>query len=123
MKTYIVGSVINGIVTGIEDYGIFVSLDNGTTGLIHISEISESFVKNVDDYAKIGDAISAKVLEYDEISDKLKLSIKQLSNNHEVSNDHELFETENGFNGLRDSLNYWVNEKKQEICKNQKKSQ
>ena len=45
MEDFKVGSVVLGEVTGIESYGIFVKLNNGYSGLIHISEITEKFVK------------------------------------------------------------------------------
>ena len=57
-----IGDVVFGKVTGIEKYGIFLSLDDNINGLIHISEISNSFVKNVEDYASIGETIKAKVI-------------------------------------------------------------
>ena len=71
-----IGDVVFGKVTGIEKYGIFLSLDDNINGLIHISEISNSFVKNVEDYASIGETIKAKVIAIDHNYEKLKLSIK-----------------------------------------------
>ena len=47
---YKVGSVVLGYVTGIKEYGIFVQLDSNTSGLIHISEISNKFINNIYDY-------------------------------------------------------------------------
>lgn len=122
MKNYEEGSIVNGRVSGIEDYGIFVSLDNGTTGLIHISEISDSFVKNVEDYAKINNPITAQVLDYDEKHDKLKLSLKSLRGEKKKANHEEIVETKSGFDGLKNSLDLWIAEKEEEISKKQKKS-
>ena len=62
MKNYSEGDIVTGIVTGIEDYGIFLSFDNNKSGLVHISEISNSFVKNVNDYANINDSLTVKIL-------------------------------------------------------------
>ena len=50
-EKYKIGSVVLGYVTGIKEYGIFVQLDNNTSGLIHISEISNKYIENVNDYA------------------------------------------------------------------------
>ena len=122
MKNYEEGSIVNGRVSGIEDYGIFVSLDNGTTGLIHISEISDSFVKNVGDYAKINNTITAQVLDYDEKHDKLKLSLKSLHEEKKKANHEEIVETKSGFDGLKKNLDLWITEKEEEIRKKQKKS-
>ncbi len=122
MKNYEIGSIVNGRVTGIEDYGIFVSLENGTTGLIHISEISSSFVKNVEDYARLNGTISAKVLDYDEKMDKLKLSLRALNDEKKKSNIEEIVETKSGFSGLEKALDKWIVDKEDEICKKQKNS-
>ena len=72
---YKIGDIVSGKVTGIEDYGIFLLIDDKTVGLIHISEISDYFVKNVNDYAKIDDEIKAEVIEIDEEKNQLKLII------------------------------------------------
>ena len=50
MSKYENGKIVTGCVTGIENYGIFVSLDEYYSGLIHISEISHGFVKDVHDF-------------------------------------------------------------------------
>ena len=66
MNKYNIGDVITGKVTGIEKYGIFLSLPDGSSGLIHISEISNQFVRNVSDYVVMGETIKARVIGYDE---------------------------------------------------------
>ena len=77
-KKYKVGEVLTGKVTGIQPYGAFVSLDEDTQGLVHISEITYGFVKDVNDYLKVGDEIQVKILEIDEQSKKISLSIRVL---------------------------------------------
>ena len=69
--------VVKVIVTGIQKYGVFAQTDN-YEGLIHISEISYGYVKNVNDYVKIGDEIYAKVVDVDNEDNHLKLSIKDI---------------------------------------------
>ena len=66
-EIYKVNDIIVGRVTGIQPYGAFVTFANGQTGLIHISEISSKFVKNIEDYVKIDDEVRVKVLGYEEI--------------------------------------------------------
>ena len=78
MKKYKNGEIVTGCVTGIEKYGIFVSLDNYYSGLVHISEISDSFVRNINDYVNIGETINVKILDVDENDFHLKLSIKNI---------------------------------------------
>ena len=66
MTKYKKGSIIEGSVTGIENYGVFVNLDDYYSGLIHISEISHGFVKDVNNYVNLGDTIKVKVVEVDD---------------------------------------------------------
>lgn len=122
MVNYKVDDIVKGKVTGMEDYGIFLSLEDNVTGLIHISEISSSFVRNVADYVKLGEEIHAKVIGIDEDGKKLRLSIKDFDyrgdNKHKVG----IIETKSGFTNLQKALDKWVPEKVKEIDKNQKKA-
>ena len=70
-----VGDTVNGVVTGVVDYGVFVNVD-GIEGLIHISEISWERVSNPADYVKVGETVEAKIIAIDK--DRLSLSLKQL---------------------------------------------
>lgn len=70
-----VGSKIQGKVTGITKFGAFVELPGGITGLVHISEIAETYVKDIHEYLKIGDTVTVKVLYVRE--GKIGLSIKK----------------------------------------------
>jgi len=56
-----VGDVVEAVVTKIQDFGAIVTLKNNTRGLIHISQVSDDFVKNINDYLKVGDRVSARV--------------------------------------------------------------
>lgn len=70
-----VGDTVNGVVTGVVDFGAFVNVE-GIEGLIHISEISWERVNNPGDYVKVGDNVEAKIIAIDK--DRLSLSLKQL---------------------------------------------
>lgn len=71
-----VGDEVEGVVTGVIDFGAFVNVD-GIEGLIHISEISWERVDNPRNYVKVGDTIKAKIIAIDK--DRLSLSLKQMS--------------------------------------------
>lgn len=71
-----VGSKLEGKVTGITHFGAFVELKPGVTGLVHISEIADSYVKDVSDHLKVHDIITVKVLSVDP-GGKIGLSIRQ----------------------------------------------
>ncbi|MFC0274777.1 S1 domain-containing RNA-binding protein [Metabacillus herbersteinensis] len=70
-----VGSKVQGKVTGITNFGAFVELPGGSTGLVHISEVADSYVKDVNDHLKVGDQIEVKVIS--EKDGKTALSIKK----------------------------------------------
>jgi S1 RNA binding domain protein len=72
-----VGSVVEGVVTGITNFGAFVELPGGKVGLIHISEVADVYVRDVKDFLKEKDKVKVKVLSVDERG-KIGLSIKQL---------------------------------------------
>lgn len=73
---YKIGKIIKGTVSGIENYGIFVSFDQLYSGMIHISEISNDFVKNIHNIVRVGDTIYVKIIDIDEKMNHLSLSIK-----------------------------------------------
>ncbi|MEB3103270.1 S1 domain-containing RNA-binding protein [Ferviditalea candida] len=71
-----VGTKLEGKVTGITHFGAFVELPGGVTGLVHISEIADNYVKDVKDHLKIDDVVTVKVINVDK-DGKIGLSIKQ----------------------------------------------
>lgn len=71
-----VGNVVEGVVTGITNFGAFVDLEGGKTGLVHISEISHDYVNKVEDYVKKGQKIKVKIISISQ-DGKLSLSIRQ----------------------------------------------
>ncbi|BCV20040.1 S1 RNA-binding domain-containing protein [Moorella sp. Hama-1] len=71
-----VGTVLEGVVSGITRFGAFVELPGGVTGLVHISEVADTYVKDVNDYIKEKDRVKVKVINIDE-KGKIGLSIKR----------------------------------------------
>ncbi len=115
MKEYKEKDIIEAKVTGIQEYGAFVSIDNEYDGLIHISEISYGFVKNINDYVKIGDKIYAEVINIDKDSNQLRLSIKDIDYKKDGSKLKRIAETKSGFEPLKENLDEWINKKIKEI--------
>ncbi len=72
-----IGTVVEGKVKSITNFGAFVDFEDGKSGLVHISEISDTFVKNIRDHLKEGQTIRAKIISI-EPSGKLGLSIKRI---------------------------------------------
>ncbi|MFC5590886.1 S1 domain-containing RNA-binding protein [Sporosarcina soli] len=71
-----VGSKLEGKVTGITNFGAFVELPNGSTGLVHISEVADNYVKDINDHLKVGDVIEVKVMNVG-TDGKIGLSIRK----------------------------------------------
>lgn len=110
MSSHKVGDIVRGKVTGIEKYGIFIVLDDGGSGLIHISEISKSFVKNVNDYVNKDEIIFARIIGIED-DNHYKLSIINLNYRAGENNHVMIKETSNGFESLRIKLDEWIREK------------
>lgn len=115
-KKYEVGEVVTGRVTGIQPYGAFVALDEETQGLIHISEITYGYVKNVEDFLKVGEEVEVKILEIDEDTEKISLSTRALmetppqkqKENRKSLQDRLDENDANGFKSLREKLQQWI---------------
>lgn len=71
-----VGAIVEGKVTGITKFGAFVSLPEGKSGLVHISEIANTYVNDVNDHLAVGQAVQVRVLSIND-NGKINLSIKQ----------------------------------------------
>ena len=113
-----IGDIVSCEVTGITKYGVFVKLENGYDGLVHISEISKKFVNNIERLYIEGDIIDAKVIEIDEEKKQIKLSIKDLDK--KLQKKKGLVEKGDGFKPLKDNLDIWVKEKLEELEKKSK---
>ncbi|KYD00911.1 MULTISPECIES: S1 domain-containing RNA-binding protein [Heyndrickxia] len=70
-----VGSKLQGKVTGITNFGAFVELPEGSTGLVHISEVADNYVKDINEHLKVGDEVLVKVIN--EKDGKIGLSIRK----------------------------------------------
>lgn len=71
-----VGSKLQGKVTGITHFGAFVELPAGSTGLVHISEVADNYVKDINEHLKVGDEVLVKVLNVEK-DGKIGLSIRK----------------------------------------------
>lgn len=117
-REYEPGEELTGTVTGIQPYGAFVALDEETQGLVHISEITYGFVKEINEYLKIGQKVEVKVLEVDKTAGKISLSIRALQESPPAAMKDEgprqplqdridVGDSE-GFNSLKEKLEEWI---------------
>lgn len=80
---YTPGTILRGMVTSVTDFGIFLEIEEGIEGLIHVSEISKEKIDTPKSFAKVGDALEAVVLHVDTVERKIALSVKHLSDQKE----------------------------------------
>ena len=80
MQKYYPGAVVSGTVVGIKPYGAFISLEDDISGLLHISEITDSFVSDLNRYVQIGKVVKVKILDIDFEQKHAKLSLKAVKN-------------------------------------------
>ena len=71
-----IGMIVTGKVTGIKNFGAFVSLDGGKSGLVHISEVANTYVEDIQSHLQEGQEVSVKVIGIDDTG-RINLSIKQ----------------------------------------------
>ena len=72
------GEIVEGTVKTITNFGAFIDLGEGVTGLVHISEIADGYVKSVNDYLEENQKVEVKVLSVDEENKKITLSMKKV---------------------------------------------
>ncbi|TCT15100.1 type II secretion system protein M (GspM) [Melghiribacillus thermohalophilus] len=122
-----VGQIIEGKVTGIKPYGAFVALNDEVQGLVHISEVTHGYVKNIQDHLSVGDEVKVKILNIDEEKGKYSLSIRateeppKKSKKSDKTRPKREENTETaGFNTLKDKLEEWIQQSKerQEMYRN-----
>ena len=94
-KMVSVGSILDGKVVSIMPFGAFVSIGDNQSGLVHISEVSADYIKDINDRLKVGDSVRVKVIKIDE-SGRINLSIKKAAENEKPRTKKEPVKAGNG---------------------------
>ena len=121
MKKYYPGNIVDGKVVGIKPYGVFVSLDENTMGLLHISEISDGYVDDINKIVKVGDVLTTKILDINYDENKAKLSLKALkkrtrySRKNKNSLSDEKIDVEKEFFPIKVRMNDFVGDAKERL--------
>src|SRR5690606_12279683 len=92
-----VGSKLKGNVTGITNFGAFVELPEGSTGLVHISEVADTYVKDINEFLKVGDQVDVKVMNVGK-DGKIGLSIKKAKDNYKSESGNKNHRSRNNRN-------------------------
>ena len=121
---YKIGDIVTGKITGLQPYGAFVALDDDNQGLIHISEIKYGYIKNIKEAVSVGDLVQVKVIDIDEFSHKISLSMRALDHHQtEYTHKRKKFFTNSkltiGFSSLGASMENWVDESLDDLKNNQ----
>ena len=91
-----VGQIMKGTITGVKKFGAFIKLPDGSTGLCHISEVSNGFVKDIEIHLSVDQEVEVKVIGIDK-DGKINLSIKQTQKNVPVKQPYKKRSTDNRF--------------------------
>ena len=119
--TYKTGQIVEGKITGIQPYGAFVSLDRYTTGLIHISEISDGFVRDIGRFVFVGETVRVKIIDFDRNTNQAKLSLKALHKTHSRNRKKTVVHKPSmppmrlGFRSVAEQMENWIRDAEENI--------
>lgn len=110
---YDVGDIILGTVNQIRPYALFLTFEDGSKGLLHISEISDAYVRDIERYGSIGDVIKVKVIEVDHFNGFLRVSLKKVPEEERYSTHDNAQKKmpefdEADFSSLQEKLPEWI---------------
>ena len=110
---YKINDLVIGKVENVKPYAVFLSFPNGTRGLLHISEISDSFIKDIEKFLSEGDEVKVKVLNIDESNGFMRVSLKQVSqeerfSTHKNVKRKKVENSEEDFAPLLERLPSWI---------------
>lgn len=112
---YKIGMILDGTITGLQPYGAFVSLSDEVQGLIHVSEVQAGYTKNIHSLLTVGQKVQVQIIDIDEYSQKISLSLRTLENHIQQPNNRRkrYFTNKNkkiGFATLEKELPIWSEE-------------
>lgn len=117
---YQIGEIIIGKVTSVKPYALFMSFEDGLNGLLHISEISDNYIRDIEKFGSVGDEIKVKVLSIDSSNGFLRVSLKQVPEDqaystHVNSNRNVVNVEKSDFATLKEKLPEWIDATMKEI--------
>ncbi len=112
---YKIGDLIIGKVNQIRPYALFLTFEDGTNGLLHISELSDGYIRDIEKFGTVGDEIKVKVLSIDPDNGFLRVSYKAVPEKERYSNHNNSIRTvpqfdEADFTALEEKLPMWIKE-------------
>ena len=112
---YEIGQLIIGKVESVKPYALFLSFEDDAKGLLHISEISDSYIRDIEKYGSVGDEIKVKILSIDEHNGFMRVSLKQVPeedrySTHSNDKRHVPEIDKEAFKDLESHLEGWIKE-------------
>ena len=112
---YQIGDLVIGKIVSVKPYALFMSFDNGSNGLLHISELSDSYIRDIEKFGSVGDEIKVKVISIDDANGFLRVSYKKVPEEERYSthvNEARIYleESEKDFSELEKNLPIWIKE-------------
>lgn len=112
---YQIGQIITGTINGIQQYGIFVKLDDKTEGLIHISEIKGGYVEDIGKTFHVGEKIKVMILDIDPYSQQISLSHRAVLEPEKTTRKNKVhfwtsLKVQSGFKPVKDNLEHQIDE-------------
>lgn len=114
MELHKIGDLLIGKVVSVRPYAIFLSFEENISGLLHISEISDSFIRDIEKFASVGDQIKVKIISIDSNNGFLRVSLKRVPEEERFST-HSNKERKpikidkEEFMPLEEKLDEWIN--------------
>lgn len=109
-----IGSLIIGKVTGVKPYALFLQFEDNKCGLLHISEISDSFIRDIERFGSVGDEMKVKIIDVDKTNGFLRVSLKQVPKEdyYNTHSDEKTIPvaTEEEFSELKKKIPEWISE-------------
>ncbi|TWS94404.1 MULTISPECIES: S1 RNA-binding domain-containing protein [unclassified Streptococcus] len=108
-----IGDKLNGQIVGIKPYGAFVELEKDKIGLIHISEVKAGYIDNIYKNLSVGQKVTVQIIDLDEYSQKISLSLRSLEEEGYISQPKHRFSNSRykiGFKPLAKALPNWIDE-------------
>lgn len=111
---YKIGELVIGTVKNVKPYALFLEFENKINGLLHISEISDSFIRDIEKFGSVGDEIKVKIIDIDTTNGFLRVSLKQVPQEETFSTHHDKkvvpVATEEEFAQLKEKMPIWIEE-------------
>lgn len=109
---YHIGDIVIVKISEVKPYAAFLNLDDGTSGMIHISEISDNYIRDIEKYVSKGDEVKVKILAIDDKDNFVRASFKQVPKDEQYSthiNSRKALTTdESEFEALKSQIPNWI---------------